>query len=91
MSRIGEEQLRLLIMLGSPTVTLISGPSRVTRTLLARGLLHADRRGGITITPAGLRALADAMAARRVAPVLAAMHREARAQARKIAGNKSAP
>lgn len=64
--KVGSRQLSYLIMLGSPTCTLVVGDT-VTDAMVRRGWLRQDRpRVGICITPAGLRALADEMEAGRV-------------------------
>lgn len=69
---LGKHQLRLLLQLGSPGMRLVVG-DRLSRSLERRGLLRAtggpvktdDGRdlppGLFQITPAGLRALADAL------------------------------
>lgn len=59
---LGKHQLHLLLQLGSPGMRLIVG-SRLARSLERRGLLRATGPKGdsfFQITPAGLRALADA-------------------------------
>ena len=65
MSRLGRHQLRLLLTLGSPSMRLVVA-NKVSRSLEARGLVRAqspDGNGLVQITPAGLRALADAFEA----------------------------
>lgn len=76
--RIGQQQLRMLIMSASPTSILVT-PDKVSASLVARGLLASDERGGCTITPAGLRILADEMEAGRIPAALDAMRRDAKA------------
>ena len=75
-TRIGPDQLRFLIMCGSPTfygfVT-----DRMTRALVKRGLVAsppgAKGDGMVRITALGLRALADAMEDGRVDATLKLM------------------
>lgn len=64
MARIGKEQLRLLILLGSPSMLMVTPPDKSARGLIKRGLLRDDK--GTRITPLGLRALADELEAGRV-------------------------
>lgn len=58
---LGKHQLGLLLALGTPG-TLLPVPDRVARSLAKRGLL-SEYRGCLRITPAGMRALADAFEA----------------------------
>lgn len=62
--KLGKNQLQRLMSLGSPTFLLIVGGDKVSRSLQARGLLvnhfPDNPDAWIRITPAGLRALADA-------------------------------
>lgn len=84
--RLGLNQLDLLAKLGSPLTMLIVGDA-LSDSLLARGLVRQDRkRRGIVISPAGLRALADALEAGRLADVAARIHarREATKPSRRI-------
>lgn len=77
MARIGKEQLRLLVSLGSPTMMLVVG-DKVSASLVRRGLLQDDDKGGFCrITAAGLRALADEMEAGRVADALEGLRKVA--------------
>lgn len=67
MKALGDKQLEQLGILACPGSMLVSGPNRQTRSLVKRGLCKADADGnGVTITAAGLRALADAAEAGRV-------------------------
>lgn len=68
--RIGRQQLRLLMLLGSPGNVLVTPADRVAKALIRRGLLAEGE--GVAITPAGLRALADELEAGRVAQHLIA-------------------
>jgi hypothetical protein len=82
-SRVGINQLRTLIMTASPGRVLLT-PSAGDRALVQRGLLREREPGGACcITPAGLRALADAMEAGRVDDALEAMLKEVAARAAK--------
>lgn len=76
--RVGRDQLRTLIMCGSPTMLLLT-EDRASRALVKRGLLRSDGRIS-AITPAGLRVLANEMEAGRVADALERMKRDAAAQ-----------
>jgi hypothetical protein len=78
--RIGKDQLQMLVMLGSPTRSLIT-PGKSQRGLVAKGLLRQDNGGACCITPAGLRVLADEMEAGRVTDALARMKAEAKRRA----------
>jgi hypothetical protein len=82
--RVGKDQLRMLIMLGSPTMTLIT-PGKSERGLIARGLLRQDKGGACCITSAGLRVLADEMETGRVTSALDAMCKDAAKRRRAIA------
>jgi hypothetical protein len=62
--RLGPKQLQLLTSLGSPAMLLVV-PDAISRSLEKRGLV-ADYHGMHRITPAGLRALADAFEAGRL-------------------------
>lgn len=58
--RIGKNQIDLLRCIARPGTALVVG-DKISRSLVARGMAHEfgpDR--WITITPSGLRALADA-------------------------------
>lgn len=73
--RLGKHQLRMLMVMGSPTMRLIT-PNETSRALAKRGLI-TDRDGGaFRITAAGLRALADEMDAGRIASTLTDMRKE---------------
>lgn len=66
--KIGPRQRRLLAQLARPGSALIVGDD-VSRSLVRRGLLEEDTPGSdsiLTITPAGLRVLADEAEAGRV-------------------------
>ena len=63
---LGRNQLDLLLKLG-PTMALVV-PSKTSRRLTELGLLAAEEDGSFArITPAGLRALADAADAGKIA------------------------
>lgn len=74
MRALGKQQLGLLAALGSPNRFLIVGDRREAQSLLRRGLLMAHAPATpevpwdtyLQITPAGLRALADAFEAGRI-------------------------
>lgn len=63
--RLGDKQVASLAFLSGVSRLLLT-PGREDRALVARGLLRADDGGACCVTPAGLRALADAMEAGRV-------------------------
>ena len=64
--RIGKNQLRTLVILGSPSMSMVV-PGKTERAMIARGLLKCDEKGGFAcITPLGLRILADEMEAGRI-------------------------
>lgn len=74
--RVGVNQLDLLAKLGSPLTVLLVGDD-LSDSLLARGLVRQEKkRRGIVITPAGLRALADALEAGRIDDVLTRVRAE---------------
>ena len=77
--RLGIHQLRLLVVMGSPTMQLIT-LDRPAKALLGRGLLRHSETGGYIITAPGLRALAEAMDDGRVDVVMDMMRREADAK-----------
>ena len=78
--RIGQQQLRLLIMTASPTRILLT-TDKVSDSLVRRGLLReTDRSKACCITPAGLRALADEMEAGRVDDALERMRKDVEAR-----------
>lgn len=62
---LGSRQIERLVTLACPAWLLVT-PLRRDQALVRRGLLRADDGGRLCITPAGLRALADAMEAGRV-------------------------
>jgi F0F1-type ATP synthase epsilon subunit len=73
--RVGKVQLQTLVMLGSPTMSMIV-PGKAERAMIARGLLKCSATGGFAcITPAGLRVLADEMEAGRVDDALERMRK----------------
>ena len=83
MSRLGDQQIRLLIVLATPDRGLLT-PDKVSASLVRRGLLAEDKPGGCSvITPAGLRALADAMEAGRVKHCLDRMREDHEKRRRK--------
>jgi hypothetical protein len=63
-ARIGKNQLERLLGLASPSALLIVGRDRLSQSLVKRGLLQPVRKDDpgawLQITPAGMRALADA-------------------------------
>lgn len=59
--RIGARQMEILAGFGAMRVMITSDAA--SRRLAGQGLLRVDAAGGSCITPAGLRALADAMEA----------------------------
>lgn len=75
MSRVGHDQLRILMMTASPFSILVT-EDRASRGLVKRGLLSQGRHGGMTITADGLRVLADQMDAGAVADKLAELKAE---------------
>jgi hypothetical protein len=59
--RLGKNQLKLLMAMGSPSMLLMTPCTGEAKSLERRGLVASYRGGGATrITPAGMRALADA-------------------------------
>ena len=75
-ARIGSRQLQTLVMLGSPTMSMVV-PGKTERTLISRGLLRCHENGGFAcITPSGLRVLADEMESGRVDDALERMRKE---------------
>jgi hypothetical protein len=81
--RIGKDQLRTLVMLGTPTRSMLT-PGKSELGLIKRGLLRDDR-GACCITPAGLRALADEMESGRVDDALERMRKDVAERNRRIA------
>ena len=73
---LGINQTRILMMLASPTMGMMT-PDAVSRRLVEIGLLK-DEGGLIRIAPAGLRALADEMESGRVEAAIEAMKRDAK-------------
>lgn len=67
--KIGNRQLRLLVLLACPDRMMVTPRDSVARSLLKRGLL-ADDKGGTRITADGLRALAAEMDSGKVAAFL---------------------
>ena len=64
-ARLGHRQLELLAFVGTRSALVCSSP--ISRRLCALGLMEAEADGSFArITPAGLRALADAAEAGRV-------------------------
>jgi hypothetical protein len=87
--RIGKNQLQTLVMLGSPTMSLVV-PGRECRALIQNGLLRTSETGGFAcITPKGLRALADEMEAGRVDGALENIRKDVEARKAAIAAGKS--
>lgn len=81
--RIGKLQLQTLVMLGSPTTSLIV-PTPRERSMIARGLLKCGESGGFAcITPLGLRVLADEMEAGRVDDALTRIRKHVESRKRK--------
>lgn len=64
MRPLGKNQLQRLLGLASPGCYLIVGGDRVSNSLIARGFVAPrfsdDPKAWLRITPAGMRALADA-------------------------------
>lgn len=62
--RLGKNQLQRLLGLASPGMLLVVGDDRVSKSLVARGLIAprdgTDRLAFLGITPNGMRVLADA-------------------------------
>jgi hypothetical protein len=89
MVRVGDNQLRVLVMLGSPTMSLVV-PGKECRSLIANGLLQVSPTGGFAcITPKGLRALADEMDKGRVASALERMKADVEKRQAAIAARKT--
>lgn len=87
--RIGKNQLRTLVVLGSPTMSLVV-PGPAERAMVKKGLLKTSDTGGCAcITPLGLRALADEMEAGRVDDALTAIKKDVEARQAAIAARKS--
>ena len=63
MRPLGKEQLRIMLAMGSPSMLLVTPPGRSEKALVKRGLLSRTKGGAHRITPAGMRALADAFEA----------------------------
>lgn len=59
--KLGKNQLEMLTVLGCPGRFLVV-PDKLSDSMVKRGLLHSVD-GFVCITPAGLRALADAVEA----------------------------
>lgn len=87
-ARIGSDQLRFLIMCGSPTIYGFV-TDRASRALVKRGLVapppDAIGDGMVRITAAGLRALADAMEDGRVDAALKAMKADLESRRKQLA------
>lgn len=63
---LGKNQLERLLGLASPCSLLVVGDGRVIQSLVKRGMLKpkkGDPKAWLQITPAGMRALADAFEA----------------------------
>lgn len=87
--RIGDNQLRVLVMLGSPTVSLVV-PGKECGSLIKNGLLQVSPTGGFAcITASGLRALADEMDKGRVASALENIKADVEKRKAAIAAAKS--
>lgn len=83
--RIGKNQIKTLVVLGSPTMAMVV-PGETELGLIKRGLLRTRDGGMACITPAGLRVLADEMEAGRVDDALERMRKDVEArQAKKAA------
>lgn len=86
--RIGDNQLRVLVMLGSPTMSMVV-PGRETRSMVKNGLLQVSPTGGFAcITAAGLRKLADEMDKGRVASALERMKADVEKRKAAIAADR---
>ena len=74
--RLGKKQLETLAALASPGMAMIV-PDKIALSLVRRGLMRVGETGGFAcITPAGLRTLADELAAGRVEGALEWAKRE---------------
>lgn len=73
--RLGDKQLELLIFMGGPGRILLT-EDRVSRSLVKRGLLHRDKLAGVHVSPAGLRAVANAMERGRIDAILDAARKK---------------
>ena len=63
--RVGKRELAKLLILGTRFAQVV--PDRITRRLVAKGLCDADDDGAFcTVSPNGLRAIADAADAGRI-------------------------
>jgi hypothetical protein len=60
MRPLGTQQLKLLLAMGSPSLLMVTPRDRVANSLLDRGYVRDVDNGGTRVTPAGMRALADA-------------------------------
>jgi hypothetical protein len=87
-TRIGKNQLCMLITLASPTMLLLT-PGKAEAAMVRRGLLREREPGGaLAITPAGLRALADEMEAGRVDDAMARMRKDVAERRARIAAKQ---
>lgn len=91
MTRLGQHQLQLLIVLGSPTAALVVS-DKISASLVRRGLLREREPGGLCcITPDGLRALAAEMESGRVDDALEAMRKDVEARQARMAAKRKVP
>jgi hypothetical protein len=88
-NRVGKEQLRTLMMLGSPFSVMLTA-DRGSRAMVKRGLLKLDRpkHEATRITASGLHALADAMERGEVDAVLKVLKAKQKAKARKLKADR---
>jgi hypothetical protein len=89
--RVGKNQIRTLIVLGSPTTCLlVPGPDSLA--MVKRGLLRQREpgKGSVCISPLGLRVLADEMEAGRVDDALERMRKDVEKRQAEIAAKRAA-
>lgn len=89
--RVGKNQIRTLVMLGSPTMCLLV-PCPDARAMVKRGLLRQREpgNGSVCISPLGLRVLADEMEAGRVDDALERMRKDVEKRQAEIAARREA-
>lgn len=68
--RLGDRQIEALTSVGNPTMTWLCGSSKIMQTLRQKGCVRPlnpkEPDACLAITPAGLRALAEALEAGRI-------------------------
>lgn len=71
---LGDRQIEALTCVGNPTMTWLAGSTKTMLTLRDKGCVRPinpkEPDGCLVITPAGLRALADALEAGRIKQLL---------------------